>query len=382
MSTSQRNDGDAPHIAFVIKYLENASGGAERVLRDVSEQLCEFKFRVSIVTFDRPEAEAFYPLDSRVQWVKLGKPSASPRIYAGITQLVKQFDGLLALRHWLKQEQPDRTIGFLISAYFPLMLAALGLNLPLYGSEHSSYDDLGHGLKNIALRASTAMLRRTTVISEAIRQTFPPAVRSRMMVVPNPIATPTARASEIGKIEGEKICLAVGRLVSQKDHKTLVDAWAQLKPQFSDWRLRIVGEGQLRPELEAQIERLSLGNRIELPGHQQDVQREYLRAQLMVTPSRYEGLGLVTAEAIAHGLPTVGFGDCPGTNEIIQHCVNEMFVKPSNNQTRAEARAITLSELMEDHRKRLALTQASFSLPSTADIAKRWLVFLQLKPAK
>ena len=109
----------------------------------------------------------------------------------------------------------------------------------------------------------------------------------------------------------------------------------------------------------------------ELPGHQQDVQREYLRAQLMVTISRYEGLGLVTAEAIAHGLPTVGFGDCPGTNEIIQHCVNGMFVKPSNNQTRAEARAITLSELMEDHRKRLALTQASFSLPSTADIAKR-----------
>ena len=69
-------------------------------------------------------------------------------------------------------------------------------------------------------------------------------------------------------------------------------------------------------------------------------------------PSAYESFGLTTAEALSHGLPVVGFADCPGTNELVRDGVNGRLVAGPD---RAGALAAGLARMMAspDERQRL-----------------------------
>ena len=106
-----------------------------------------------------------------------------------------------------------------------------------------------------------------------------------------------------------KVVLAVGRLVPQKDHATLVEAFARagLGP---DVRLVVLGEGPLRPELEAAVARHGLTGVVDLPGFVDNPYAEMAAADLFVLPSRWEGSPGVLIEAMACGVPVVAT-DCP-----------------------------------------------------------------------
>jgi len=67
----------------------------------------------------------------------------------------------------------------------------------------------------------------------------------------------------------------------------------------------------LREKLEASVEALGLDGRIQMPGAISDISSEHACAQPYVISSLYESQGLATAEALAHGLPAIGFADCP-----------------------------------------------------------------------
>jgi len=176
-----------------------------------------------------------------------------------------------------------------------------------------------------------------------------------MHVIPNPVsASPAARADTGGG--ARKRVLTVGRLAEQKDQRTLIAAFARLADEFRDWDLRIVGEGDLRPALERQIADLGMTQRIDLAGAVADVASEYAAAQMFALPSSYESFGLVTAEAFGHGLPVVGFADCPGTNALIVDGVNGILV---GGPDRISAFADGLRRLMRDANLRADLGRAA-----------------------
>jgi glycosyltransferase involved in cell wall biosynthesis len=88
----------------------------------------------------------------------------------------------------------------------------------------------------------------------------------------------------------------------------------------------------------------------------QAIHEEYRLAEAFVIPSRYEAFGLVTAEAMSHGLPVVGFADCPGTNELIDHARTGLLVMPGKDRIRSLA--IVLSDLLGDPTLRRRLGEA------------------------
>lgn len=98
---------------------------------------------------------------------------------------------------------------------------------------------------------------------------------------------------------------AVGRLVAEKGYATLLEALALLVGKGVRLHLVIVGEGEQRPQLEARIRQLGLERHVTLAGHRTDVARLYRAFDLMLTPSRSEGLGLVVQEAVMAGVPVV-----------------------------------------------------------------------------
>jgi glycosyltransferase involved in cell wall biosynthesis len=195
----------------------------------------------------------------------------------------------------------------------------------------------------------------------------------RIKVVPNPMTIDIeGRADVIAPSRSRKLLLSIGRLDSQKDHATLIDAFSRVAKRYSDWDLKIVGEGPLRKSLEQQIARLALKNRVHLPGPIREISSEYRNAQLFVLPSRYESFSLSTAEALAHGLPVIAFSDCPAIGHLIKSGKNGVLV--TADRTRVEPLADVLGSLMQEPelRKRLAIGAQSLPEYSLDGVLNRW----------
>lgn len=112
------------------------------------------------------------------------------------------------------------------------------------------------------------------------------------------------------------VFLAVGRLTTQKDFSTLIKAFALLRKHRLA-RLIILGEGELRTELEAMVNMLGIAEDISLPGFVENPYAYMYNANAFILSSRWEGLPTVLIEAMACGCPVVAT-DCPsGPKEIL-----------------------------------------------------------------
>ena len=100
------------------------------------------------------------------------------------------------------------------------------------------------------------------------------------------------------------LALAVGRLIEQKDHATLLHAFARVRSALPDAQLAILGSGPLEAETRALARELRLEDAVTLPGRT-DIRDWLARADVFVHTSRWEGFGIVLLEAMLAGLPVV-----------------------------------------------------------------------------
>ncbi len=115
--------------------------------------------------------------------------------------------------------------------------------------------------------------------------------------------------------------VTVGRLDPQKDHCTLVRAFAAAVLKHPNLTLTIYGEGKNRPNLESLIQTLGLTQKIKLPGVTSDIKTALLDADLFVFPSKYEGFPNALGEAMGVGLPVIA-SNCSGNTDLICDGVN------------------------------------------------------------
>jgi colanic acid/amylovoran biosynthesis glycosyltransferase len=101
--------------------------------------------------------------------------------------------------------------------------------------------------------------------------------------------------------------VCVGRLCEQKGQLTLLAAAARLKEKAIDFKLVLAGDGEMRPEIERQIDQLGLRNQVHITGwiSSLQVREEILKSRVMVLPSFAEGLPVVLMEAMALKRPVI-----------------------------------------------------------------------------
>ncbi len=139
---------------------------------------------------------------------------------------------------------------------------------------------------------------------------------------------------------GVRVIGTVGRLQAVKDQVNLVRAFALLRretpAEAQRLRLIIVGDGPLRPAVEAEIARAGIGDQVWLAGERSDVPAMLRGMDLFVLPSRAEGISNTVLEAMASGLPVVATA-VGGNPELVVPGSTGALVPPGDSRALAGA---------------------------------------------
>ena len=144
-----------------------------------------------------------------------------------------------------------------------------------------------------------------------------------------------------------------------------------LKERLPNWDLVIVGDGEDRALLEAQVIQAKLGDRVFFPGWVADIGSAFRSGDLFVFPSVSEGFALVLAEAMACGRPCVSYDCKVGPSEIIRDGVDGVLI-PVGDEAAFSSAMLRLAE-DETERSRLASACPSILARLSEDaIQPRW----------
>ena len=161
------------------------------------------------------------------------------------------------------------------------------------------------------------------------------------------------------------VILAVGRLTSQKDHITLLQAFALLRQEMTA-RLVILGDGPMRAQLEALITTLNMDADVDLPGFVDNPYAYMSRSSVFVLSSVWETFGVVLVEALACGCPVIST-DCDyGPAEVLDHGEYGSLVPVKDAYALSQSMKAVLITSTYDHQKLKDRAQ-SFSLDQSAN---------------
>jgi glycosyltransferase involved in cell wall biosynthesis len=357
-------------ILFVSRLFEGVSGGVERMAIVMMNELASRGHEVELLSWDRRGATTHYPLAPAIRWHQLDMGDANARAGWGL-RLRRQW----AIRRLLERSRPDAVIAFQHGPFLTVATAALGLRIPLVAAERNApqrFDHLKAGKRRSLIFQTFRLATLITVQMEEYVAGYPGYLRSRIVSIPNPVQPASRLASPCGKPGQEMRLLTVGRLSYQKNQTVLIEAFAILASRFPEWRLVLVGTGEDEARLRALVARLGLADRVEFTGAVKDVESQYARSHAFCLSSRWEGFPNALAEAMAHGLPVVGYAGCAGTGHLIRH--GETGLLAAGNGA-VDALATTLAVVLEDAglRERMGrAAAAAMALYSPAAVFDRW----------
>ncbi len=166
------------------------------------------------------------------------------------------------------------------------------------------------------------------------------------IVIPNSIAEYHGKPA---KLES-KSAIAVGRYTWQKGFDLLIEAWSIVAKKHPDWILNIYGTGD-KTSYQKIVNKMDMKKHILCHDAVSNIYEKYTENSFLVFSSRYEGFGLVIAEAMSTGLPVVSFA-CPcGPRDIITNNKDGILVEDGNISKLADS----ICYLIEDKIKRKTL---------------------------
>lgn len=329
-------------------------GGGQRYISELANQWSSQGHEVSIIVL-RSE-EIFYSINKEVKIYELcyrysGKFS---KIFAGIELFFK-------LRKTINKIQPDFVLSILSTTNILTLLSTTFLPYKVFIEDVMSplrkRSKLILLLRRILYKRATGIIALTNLAKEMLENE---TKHSNIRVISNPVSKFIVGEN----IKKEKIIINVGRLNAYKGQKYFLETCAKLKD--SDWKFVILGEGELRNDLEKQAVELGITDSLTMPGAVKNVNDWLAKASIFAFPSVSEALPIALIEAMCAGLPCVSFDCVTGPSEMIEDGKNGYLVPVGDVELLTER----LKELMHSPQLRKKFSKNAVKVREKFSIEK------------
>lgn len=306
-------------VAFLLPSL--GGGGAEKVVVNLVNELCENENLVIDLVLGDATGKYVELVNGKVQIVNL----ESPRMIKTIFKIVR----------YLKNNKPDVLISGLDYVNVIALIAKklAGVNTKILITEHNTLSQTLDSRKSVKTSILINLMRRLyskadqiIAVSKGVAADLCNVlgVKDKLVkVIYNPVINDHIIQQSYEEIDHkwvndskQPVILGIGRLTLQKDFEMLIKAFSILKSKVPA-KLIILGEGELRNDLEAQIKSLGLSESIDLYGFHNNPYAFIRQTELFVLSSRWEGLPTVLIEALACDATVVSTDCKSGPREIL-----------------------------------------------------------------
>ncbi|MEX0673992.1 MAG: glycosyltransferase, partial [Gaiellaceae bacterium] len=258
----------------------------------------------------------------------------------------------------VRAARPDLVHAHLVHADVYGAMASLLAGVPLVSTRHND-DRYLLGPFRYVDRLFARRARRLVAISDAVRRFLVAAGHPAYKIetihygLDEAPQAPSEVTPEAAGIPADApLVLAIGRLTAQKDHATLLRAFALARERHPDAVLAILGVGPLEAETRALASELGLDGAVLLPGRLEP--GDWLeRASVFAHSSRWEGFGIVLLEAMLAALP-VAAARVSAVPEIVSDGETGLLAEPGDWRALGQA----LDSLLADRERARAFGEA------------------------
>lgn len=332
-------------ILYIINKMHNLAG-IERILSCKMNYLSEnTEHQIALLTYEQKKEKLSFQLNPQISHYSIDAPIPERGGFSFLVWMSKYYNSRQLFR-WQYQKllaeiRPDIVVSTVYS--YPV-LDIITHNAHQMGIKNIMESHIKGETVSIAKYQSNRLLYRLvslwdyhileslkacdciiTLTNEDLSYWKP--YTSRLEVIPNMITITPQKVCDYGA----KRVIAAGRYSHQKGYDLLLEAWHLIKHKNNDWHLYIYGNEDRSPYQQI-VDKYKMNCNVHLMPATKDIAKEYANSSIFVMSSRFEGFGLVLAEAMSCGLPCISF-DCPyGPRDIITDGEDGILVENGNVQ--------------------------------------------------
>lgn len=347
-----------------IEFAKVSSGGGERILYMLASSFARYGHAVVIFTWNPDWPYQVIDFPHELHLLKC------------IPTWGKGLQSTLELSRAVKETKVDCLIAFLNTSLRVFVGAARLNHIPIITSLRVEpiFDTFFKKLMKTMIWCCDGAVFQT----QTVRNSFKGRIYKNSIVIHNPIMDdnlPLAQGTEC-----KKEIVGIGRLTEQKNFALLVDAFAEVNPE--GYILKIYGEGHLRGDLEKQIERLGMKNKVLLMGRVDRVVDHIVDSDIFVLSSDWEGMPNALMESMAMGLACIATDVATGgCRDLIVQGENGLLVPIQDKEALKDA----LIKMLNDEELKLQFKRNSMKVRETHSkdvIIPQWISFIESKCRK
>jgi glycosyltransferase involved in cell wall biosynthesis len=305
-------------------------GGAERLLIDLIENTDRKKYEISVLG-----VVSGGPLVKNLELLGVKVLIVGKKTKIGLLTIFKIYQ-------YLKKEKPQIVHTHLFAGDTWGRISAILAGVPvIVSTEHSTNFD-ENIIKRLVKKNLSYFTDEIIAISETVKshsQKYDWIKPKKIKVIYNGIDLEKFSLidSRPGWDENEVKIGFVGRIEESKGTEYLIKAFSEINKSSLklEIKLKIIGDGSQRKNLEAMSERLGLKKRVEFLGTKDNQKEIYQEMDILAIPSLWEGLSITALEAMAAGVPIIA-SNVGGLREIVKNKKTGLLVEPRNPEALAE----------------------------------------------
>jgi len=234
----------------------------------------------------------------------------------------------------------------------PYVVSLRGADVPGYSERFSSIYNMLTPLIKFIWKKSEAVVSNSAGLRDLAQKTNS---NQKIEVIYNGVDTDEFRPQDNVSHSSSSYILCISRLTERKGINYLISAIKDVSVKYPNIKLKIVGEGNAKNDLEKQAKDLGMENKVEFLGlvPHEKLPNIYSSALFFVLPSLNEGMSNTMLEALASGLPIVAT-DTGGTRELVEDGQNGLIIKMKDSGDISEKMEKLLKN--KNLRERMALS--------------------------